>query len=229
MPPKSTRITRRKGSSSVNDSSPSGETSVGIKHSVNQTTSDVNSDSLSASELLKVIIERNKDPDIQQLLIDLSSKIPTDFKDLIEADKRARSIVISGLEEPTESMRLLDRGLDLERKVCDILEIVKVDARPSEVFRMGKPNSAKPRLVKVVLPSTSCWRTALSNSRLLRSSASSNVFIRKSMTPEERKREFELRQIARERNKGKKDREWVVYKGQLTHVSDLPKRHPGNA
>ncbi|KIH43934.1 hypothetical protein ANCDUO_26053 [Ancylostoma duodenale] len=171
---------------------------------------------MSASELVKVIIEGNKDPSIQQLLLDLSSKIPKDFKELIEADKRARSIVMSGLEEPEEHMRLLDRGLDLNDKVCDILEILKVDARPSEVFRMGKPNPARPRLVKVVLPSTSCWRTALSNSRLLRESAFSNVFIRRSMTPEERKREFELRQIARDRNKGKRDREWVVYNSSLT-------------
>ncbi|KIH44492.1 hypothetical protein ANCDUO_25482 [Ancylostoma duodenale] len=64
-------------------------------------------------------------------------------------------------------MRLLYRARDLEDRVCDILEILKVDERPTEVFPIGKPNPTRPRLVKLVLPSTSCWRIALSNSRLL--------------------------------------------------------------
>lgn len=42
------------------------------------------------------------------------------------------------------------------------------------------------------------------------------------MTLEERKREFELRQECRERNRDLKTRAWVVYRGELRQVQDLP-------
>lgn len=38
------------------------------------------------------------------------------------------------------------------------------------------------------------------------------------MAAEERRRDFELRQEARERDKG----EWVVFQGELKHISDSP-------
>ncbi|KAK6047813.1 hypothetical protein COOONC_14681 [Cooperia oncophora] len=38
------------------------------------------------------------------------------------------------------------------------------------------------------------------------------------MTAEERKNDYELRQLARERNKGKGSREWVVYLNKLNHL-----------
>lgn len=113
--------------------------------------------------------------------------------------------MISGIEESAEYMRLHHSGLELERRVCD-LEILKVDTRPSEVFRIGRADAARPLLVKVILSSTSYWRTALSNARLLRCSAFANVDIRKCITPDERKHEYELRQIAQVRNRGKRDR-----------------------
>ncbi|EYB82533.1 hypothetical protein Y032_0357g3372 [Ancylostoma ceylanicum] len=46
-------------------------------------------------------------------------------------------------------------------------------------------------------------RTALAKARLFRSSGFSDVYVRKRMTAEERKRDYELRQQARERNRGK--------------------------
>ncbi|KAL6728383.1 hypothetical protein Aduo_010162 [Ancylostoma duodenale] len=45
---------------------------------------------------------------------------------------------------------------------------------------------------------------------------------------EERKREYELRQAARERNKGKAQREWVVYRSELVRASDLNRHKSGN-
>ncbi|VDL86540.1 unnamed protein product [Nippostrongylus brasiliensis] len=55
-----------------------------------------------------------------------------------------------------------------------------------------------------------------------------DVFIRRSMTADERKHEYELRKTARERNEGKDIKEWVVYKGELVHVSSLPNYYVGN-
>lgn len=94
---------------------------------------------------------------------------------------------------------------------------------------MGKPDSARPRLVKLVLPSKAHWLTALSNARLLRSSKFSDVFIRRSMTLEERKKEFELRQEARKGNGEVKQKQWVVYRGALVNVKNLSsKPNSGN-
>lgn len=71
---------------------------------------------------------------------------------------------------------------------------------------------------------------ALVNGFRLRSSTFSNVFISKSLTPDERKWEFDLRQECRERNKGLKKHAWVVYRGEIRRVEDLPKvRASGNA
>uniref|UniRef100_A0A0N4WGI1 Nucleic-acid-binding protein from transposon X-element n=1 Tax=Haemonchus placei TaxID=6290 RepID=A0A0N4WGI1_HAEPC len=182
---------------------------------------------MSAMELIKSVIELNHDPAIENMLIALSEKIPMKFADLIEGDKRSRSIVISGLEEGQDGLRPSARQRDLEDKVAEVLVAVDVECRPVEIYRMGKPNSKHPRVVKVVLPSR-VHRRALASARLLRDAGFPKVFIRRSMTEDERKREYELRQEARERNKGSGVREWVVYHGQLKRAAELPHNRPGN-
>ncbi|XGW28444.1 hypothetical protein V3C99_008312 [Haemonchus contortus] len=89
---------------------------------------------------------------------------------------------------------------------------------------MGMYNESKNRLVKVMLPSRSHWRRVLANAHLLRQSGMSEVFIRRSMSPEEREKEAKLRQEAHERNKAANRRDWVVYKGELKKVCEMPSR-----
>ncbi|PIO76882.1 hypothetical protein TELCIR_01034 [Teladorsagia circumcincta] len=160
---------------------------------------------MSAANLIKAIIERNKDPLIEPLLIALSDKIPKEFSESIESEKRARSIVISGLKEAPNDLPPSHRQKSLEDDVSKVLDALKVECRPSEIYRIGKSDPKRPRLVKVVLPARSHWRTALANARLLRDAGFPQVFIRKSMTLEERQRDFELRQMARDRNKALSD------------------------
>lgn len=176
---------------------------------------------LNATEYLELIIAMNKDPKISKMLQVLKEKIPGDITNAIEEDKRGRSLIISGLQEPADTVKPSLKLRDLEEKVEGILDVLKVECRPVELYRMGKPEASRPRLVKLVLPSKAHWLTALSNSRLLRSSEFSDVFIRRSMTSEERRREYELRQEARNRNREAKNKEWVVYRGALTNVKDL--------
>lgn len=73
------------------------------------------------------------------------------------------------------------------------------------------------------LPSRSFWRTALANARLLRAARFHDVYVWKNMTAEERKREYDLRQQAREPNRGKPKPEWIVYRSELVHSSKLPR------
>ncbi|KAK6029718.1 hypothetical protein OSTOST_04167, partial [Ostertagia ostertagi] len=55
---------------------------------------------------------------------------------------------------------------------------------------IGKTSGLHLRLVKLLLPSKSHLSTALSNSYRLRGSSFKNIFVRKSMTTEERSREL---------------------------------------
>uniref|UniRef100_A0A7I4Z4Z5 Transposase_22 domain-containing protein n=1 Tax=Haemonchus contortus TaxID=6289 RepID=A0A7I4Z4Z5_HAECO len=183
---------------------------------------------MSAADLLKTIIERNKNLLLEPLLIALSDKIPREISESINSEKKAMSIVVYGLEEAGTELRPSERQKDLEEKVTKVLDALKVEFRPCEVYRMGNPDPKRPRLVKFVLPASSHWRTALANARLLRNAGFPSVFIRKSMTLEERQRDFMLRQLARDRNKGLSSKKWVVYKYQLVHIKRLPRNSSGN-
>uniref|UniRef100_A0A0N4W6U4 Uncharacterized protein n=1 Tax=Haemonchus placei TaxID=6290 RepID=A0A0N4W6U4_HAEPC len=172
------------------------------------------------------IIVLNHDPAIENMLIALSEKIPMDFSDLLESDKRGRSIVISGLEDGQGGLQPSVRQRDLE--VFRVLDALDVECRPVEMYCMGEPKPKRPILVKVVLPSRLHWRRVIASARLLREAGLPNVFLRRSMTEDEKKREYELRQEARERNKGSGSRDWVVHQGQLKRASELPHRRSGN-
>ncbi|EYC04637.1 hypothetical protein Y032_0086g1901 [Ancylostoma ceylanicum] len=179
--------------------------------------------SVPISEIIDSILEIASDPRIERLALALKTRLPQGVADAVEAEKRGRSIVISGIPECGLDQPLSVRQKDLEQKVVSILDTMKVDCVPEVTYRLGKFENSKPRLVKVVLPSKTHWTTALRNARLLRRSEFSNVFVRMSMTKAERARDYDLRQQARERNRGKAVREWFVYKGELKHMSDLPR------
>ncbi|XGW11675.1 hypothetical protein V3C99_012840 [Haemonchus contortus] len=184
---------------------------------------------LSTQELLQAISERNKDPVIDRMLKALASKIPEEVSAGIEAEKRGRSLVIAGLPESSPNLRPSAKQSELEAKVGDLLDVLGVECRPLEIYRLGKAMDTHPRLVKLVLPSRSYWITALSNSYRLRNSGFRNVYIRRSMTAAERKVDHELRQECKIRNDQAKSRMWVVYRGELKLAQDLPKsRASGN-
>lgn len=156
---------------------------------------------MSALCLLEEIIKLNKDPRLEELLNTLKSLIPHEGGKLLEDEKRSRSIVISGLgEEFHVSEKPSERQKKLEGQVTQILDVLDVECRPVEIYRMGRRDENRPRLVKVVLPSASHFRVILAKARELRHRGFTHIFIRRSMTREERQREFELRQQARERN-----------------------------
>lgn len=177
------------------------------------------------NDLLGAMLDCNKDPVVDKLIHGLISKLLQCFADMVESNKRARSLVITGLEESNLEQLPSVRQKELEKQVTNVLDCLGVECRPVEVYRMGKPNDGRPRLVKLVLPSTSHWKQALSNSfRLRHTPGFSNVFVRKSLTEPERRKEFELRQECRERNNQLGKRVWVVFRGEIRRIDDLPKR-----
>lgn len=211
MPPKSTRS--GKGVSTVS-------TNTNPINSVEPDPSDDYS-KMSSSELINSIMARNSDPIISKMLLALSDKIQAECFDMIEAEKRGRSIVLAGLDEAPSDLSPNLRLRDLENKVENVMSALQVECRPSEVYRMGKFDPARPRLVKIVFPSKYYWSLALANARLLKPAGFPDLFIRRSMTEPERKKDYELRQLAKERNRLKGFKEWVVFRGELRRVAEL--------
>lgn len=221
MPPKTQRVVRSGAPSSQLPSS----NNVALSASLDPV---LHPDRMSVDSLLDKALEINRDPTVQQLLLALKDKIPGEFSAFLEREKRERSVVISGIDDEPMEARPSDRQKHLEEKINKVFDAINVECRPSEIYRMGKIDPRRPRLVKVVFPSQAHWRTALANARLLKESGFPNVYIRRSMTAEERQREYELRQTARERNRDKGFKEWVVYKGNLIRASEIPHKHSEN-
>ncbi|KAK6764676.1 hypothetical protein RB195_024848 [Necator americanus] len=141
------------------------------------------------------------------MVLALKTKITQEVTDGVEAEKGARSIVITGLAELDADRSLIERQRDIGEKVANVLCTLEVDCPPEIAYRLGKFNGNKPRLVEVVLPSRSHWAKVQSRAHLLRRSSLSNIFVRKNMTAAERKRDYELRHEARLRNERSYTRE----------------------
>lgn len=128
-----------------------------------------------------------------------------------EEKDRLRAVVISGLNEtgakPTER-----RANDIN-SVNQLIDELNVDATPVQVFRMGRPSMAssegangnlllkkRPRLLKVIFQTTGQQREMVKSARQIKDSAIfKGVFIRPSLTAEQRKIEFELREELKSR------------------------------
>ncbi|KHJ79935.1 hypothetical protein OESDEN_20403 [Oesophagostomum dentatum] len=152
----------------------------------------------------------SKAPEVLPLLEEFVSKLPLLSHKIIEAEKRPRSVVISGIPEAEATLPALKRQEHTERYVYDILNSLDVETRPLEIYRMGKIYFLKP-IACAPFPTT---RASL-----------------QSMTPEERVKDRELRSIAREKNRveGKGKRIYVVYRNEVVKAADIqsdPGRFP---
>ncbi|KHJ97522.1 hypothetical protein OESDEN_02510, partial [Oesophagostomum dentatum] len=130
-------------------------------------------------------------------LVTLLSQSP---KEIVEEEKRARSVVVSGLPEATHGTPAFERQLHTERLVQDVLNELQIEC-PSEIFRMGRPIEGVPRLVKIVFSSQRSYFDILKKARDLRHhDRFKHVFVKRSMTAAERSRYQELRAEATRRN-----------------------------
>lgn len=132
--------------------------------------------------------------------------VVADLQRAKEEESHRRSIVVAGLPE---------RGHDNE-DVTKLVTFLDPSAVLCETYRMGrvsKPGDGptRPRLLKVHLPSSSVVKSVLGEARKLKESPDFNgVFIRRSMTLEERKNLGKMRSKCRELNE-KEDAEGVKY------------------
>ena len=175
-------------------------------------------------ELFQKLIDLNI-PEVQEITYEILSRMHEYGKSVLEKETRQRSIVVFGLPELEDNMPASIRQEDTEDKVKNILDTLDIECRPVKVYRMGKKVPGKSRLVKIELPTRAHWATVLARSRQLRNKSEfSKVFIRRSMTVEEREKEKELRERARTMNQGKKyEDRFVVYRGEIVPASSLNK------
>ncbi|KIH49979.1 hypothetical protein ANCDUO_19945 [Ancylostoma duodenale] len=176
-----------------------------------------------SSLLLKINqILAKKAPECIQLVNDLISMVSSVSS--VSEEKRKRSAVVYGVEEADRSLPAVERQKFTEKKVEGILNALDIETRPVEVFRMGKPQEGKPRLIKIVFSSRSFFFDALRNAQRLRNnSLYSGIYLRRSMTADERDKDRALRAEARELNtkEGGGRKIYVVYKQKIVKASEI--------
>jgi hypothetical protein len=156
------------------------------------------SESLMMMEMLMAVFEQ------QQVLIRtllskpvLDGVLPIDQ----EEKERRRSIVVCGLKESMEPTHRGKFKQDFEQ-VEKLLDTLDIECGPIHVYRMGKPINNKPQFLKVVLPTSFYQSQCLKNAKTLKAAPGyDGVFIRPSMTKEQRQADYELRVRLRELNK----------------------------
>lgn len=77
------------------------------------------------------------------------------LREAVDAEKRNRSLILSGLPESTIDMLPSAKQFELESQISETLDHIGIEDRPVETHRMGKRNDTHSRLVKVVLLSKS--------------------------------------------------------------------------
>ncbi|VDP40145.1 unnamed protein product [Heligmosomoides polygyrus] len=150
-------------------------------------------------------ILEEKAPEALPILDRLLHLLTPNPSEIVEADKRARSIVIYGVAECDQDMASTCRQESTENSVAAILNALDLEVRPTEVYGLGRKMPGKNLLIKNI-------------------PEFSNVYIRKSMTLNERLKDKELRARARELNGSSPNGEriYVVYKEHSGKKSDIP-------
>ncbi|EYC42445.1 hypothetical protein Y032_0531g3023 [Ancylostoma ceylanicum] len=82
------------------------------------------------------------DPAMDRNLMALPEKLHVDVSEYVDSEKKSRSIVVAGLPEANPDLRPSERQLDLEMKIMQLLDVINVECRPTEVYRLGRPNLA---------------------------------------------------------------------------------------
>ncbi|EYC27738.1 hypothetical protein Y032_0008g154 [Ancylostoma ceylanicum] len=86
----------------------------------------------------------NKAPEALPLLNQLIQLFRPNPREIIESEKRARSIVIAGIAEAEGEP--IDRLAHTEAETCKVLSALGVEARPTEIYRMGDYTEGRARV-----------------------------------------------------------------------------------
>ena len=116
-----------------------------------------------------------------------------------EEEKRIRSLVFIGVPE-AQSKEPQMRETDDCGTIKSMLNDIDCDAVPREIYRMGARKDSSQRPIKVIFANSHATIQVLRNASRLKDHPNyRRVFIRPSLTPEQRQKDFELRQELRKR------------------------------
>lgn len=119
---------------------------------------------------------------------EVPEKSPLSYEEV----ERLRSVIIGGVPELKSSNTRERVSYDFQSS-CNVLDFLGVECNPVSVYRLGRPDQGHNRLLKVVLPARVFQRLAVIRAPRLRFFPGGSVFLRKSLTPEQRKRRREER------------------------------------
>lgn len=140
----------------------------------------------------------------------LDSRTSNSQIDALKEAERLRSVVVCHFAE-SEKSDVLAAEQDDDVAIRQMIHKISPSAKVEKLYRMGKVNPNRQRLVKVVLCTSSMQRSVLLNAKSLKNHVEyKRVFVRKSMTPSEldesNKKRAELRWLRQ------LDSRWVLYR-----------------
>lgn len=136
-----------------------------------------------------------------------------DSLDAVKEAERLRSLVVCHFRESEKSDPIQAENDD-DFAIRQLIHKLALNAKIEKWYRMGKRVEDKPRLIKVVLCTSSMQRAVLKNAKNLRDfDEFKRIYIRKSMTPaelvESNKKRAALKWLR------EKDDRWVIYRNEF--------------
>lgn len=156
-----------------------------------------------------------------QFMQSAPAKTQTTVIDELNEVRRAHCLVLSNVEESTEA-RPIDRVQKDKETVLNILSECQLDiGAPTNIFRMGRSDLGRRRLIKVELPSTAAVGQVLRNANKLMNGRYKHVRIRRSMTAEQiRARSDLIEECKRKRNETGFD--FIIYANVIMKREEVP-------
>lgn len=168
-------------------------------------------------------------------MIDISSK--EKLAEVEDRAKRSRNVIIFGIEEP-QSLDREDRAKEDTTKCITLIEELQCEHEPQEVRRLGnfKPDQSKPRPIRLRFATKEQRDGVLENFREAKRKDSGKKLdptlgMRRDMTPMERKEDFELFNVIKEKREASKASgdgyaRWVKRNGKVVNVGQYPGGQP---
>lgn len=177
-------------------------------------------------ELLLVIVSQQQEEinKLRQLVADVAADLRPSrpAEDPAEAKERARAIVVVGLPE-TEGKPSVRQAGD-KAKLIDLFDELDTEATIVATYRMGVKNDGKPRLTKVILGTSGQQHGVIGAAKKLKNTVKfKGVFLRPSMTKEERDEDAKLRkELGQRRQNGERVyiRGWPGQKREIVVISN---------
>ena len=143
----------------------------------------------------------DKIPQRLQTVEEKLSEVPSFISTQIEEQERRRSMVFSFVPE-SKNESSTERAKEDAKSVTQMLDVMKIEAVPQTVYRLGKIFGGRPRLLKVVMPMSGAVSGVMKNRGKLQNTQFSNVHIRESWRRDWLDKQRELRKRRDELNDG---------------------------